>query len=42
MGDILLAVVGLAKQYKLNPEAALRQANNRFTQQLQAFKANAK
>ena len=30
LGDILFSVVNLARRYKINPESALRHANQKF------------
>ena len=42
LGDLLLAVVTLARHLKLNPEDALRAANRRFRRRFEALEARAR
>ena len=42
LGDLLLAVVALARHLKLNPEDALRAANRRFRRRFEAMEARAR
>lgn len=40
IGDLLFAVVNLARHCQVNPEAALQQTNRKFKQRFQAIEAN--
>ena len=42
IGDVLFAVVNLARHLKLNPEEALRRTANRFTERFAGMEASAK
>jgi len=39
LGDLLLAVINLARHLSINPEAALRRANHKFTRRFNALEA---